>query len=136
MRSRTDVQIYIYIYIYIYIQRGYAPSAGPGQQNWEPRKVSFGAMLGSFGVQVGGCGGLSWRFGSLFGVYVGPCRAQMKVWEVQRPQGRGLEGLGLAQGQLGNRIWVQHGPNLRPAWAQLEPTWSQLGSMLVPDSLK
>ena len=103
----------------------------------------FGAMLGSFWVQVGGCGGLSRRFGSLFGVYVGSCRAQMGVWEVQRPQGRGLEGLGLAQGRLGTRIWAQHGPNLSqvganlgPAWAQLEPTWSQLGSMLGPDRLK
>ena len=25
--------------------------------------------------------------------------------------------------------------NLGPAWAQLEPTWSQLGSMLGPDRL-
>ena len=106
-------------------------------------KVPFGAMLRSFGVQVGSCGGLSGRFGSLFGVYVGSCRAQIGVWEVQRPQGRGLEGLGLAQGRLGTWIWVQHGPNLRqvganlgPAWTQLEPTWSQLGSMLGPDRLK
>ena len=70
------------------------------------------AMLVSFGAQVAGFGGLSWRFGWPFGVYVGSCEAQMKVWEVQRPQGRGLEGLGLAQGRLGTRIWVQHGPNL------------------------
>ena len=105
--------------------------------------MPFGAMLGSFGVQVGGCGGLSWRFVSLFGVYVGPFRTQMGVWEVQRPQGRGLEGLGLAQGRLGTRILVQHGSNLSqlganlgPAWDQLEPTWSQLGSMLGPDRLK
>ena len=103
----------------------------------------IGALLGSFGIQVGGSGGLSWRFGSLFGVYVGSCRAQMGVWEVQRPQGKGLEGLGLAQGRLGTRIWAQHGANLSqvgtnlgPAWAQLEPTWSQLGSMLGPDRLK
>ena len=123
--------------------RDSAPPAGPGQQDWEPGKVPFGAMLGSFGVQVGGCGGLSWRFVSLFGVYLGSCRAQMGVWEVQRPQGRGLEGLGLAQGRLGTRIWAQHGPNLSqvganlgPAWDQLEPTWSQLGSMLGPDRLK
>ena len=105
--------------------------------------MPFGAMLRSLGVQVGGCGDLSWRFGSLFGVYVGSCRAQMGVGEVQRPQGRGLEGLGLAQGRLGTRIWAQHGPNLSqvganlgPAWAQLEPTWSQLGSILAPDRLK
>ena len=100
-------------------------------------------MLGSVGVQVGGLGGLSWRLGSFFGVYVGSCRAQMGVWEAQRPQGRCLEGLGLAQGRLGTRIWGQHGPNLSqvganlgPTWAQLEPTWSQLGSMLGPDRLK
>ena len=99
-------------------------------------KVLFGAMLGCFGVQVGGLGGPSWRFGWLFGVYVGSCRAHMGVWEVQRLQGRGLEGLGLARGRLGTRIWVQHGSNLRqvggnlgPPWVQLEPTWSQLGSM-------
>ena len=60
-----------------------------------------------------------------------------------RRQGRGLEGLGLAQGRLGTRIWAQHGPNLSqvganwgPAWTQFEPTWSQLGSMLGPDRLK
>ena len=100
-------------------------------------------MLIAFGVQVGGCKDLSWRFGSLFGVYVGSCKAQMEVWEVQRPQGKGLERLGLAQGQQGTRIWAQHGPNLNqvgtnlgPAWAQLEPTWSQLGSMLGADRLK
>ena len=100
--------------------------------------MSFGAMLGSLGVQVGGCGGLSWRFGSLFEVYVGSCRAQMGVWEAQRPQGMGLEGLGLAQRRLGS-TWTQLeqvGANLGPAWAQLEPTWSQLGSMLGPDRLK
>ena len=105
--------------------------------------MPLGAMLGSFGIQVGGCGGLSWRFGSLFGVYVGSCRAQMGVWKVHRPQGRGLEGLGLAQGWLGTRIWTQPGSNLRqvganlgPAWAQLESTWSQLGSILGADRLK
>ena len=31
----------------------------------------FGAMLGCFGVQVGGLGGPSWRFGWLFGVFEG-----------------------------------------------------------------
>ena len=94
------------------------------------------AMLVSFGAQVAGFGGLSWRFGWLFGLYVGSCGAQMGVWEAQRLQGGGLEGLGLAQGRLGTRIWVQHGSNLRqvggnlgPPWVQLEPTWSQLGSM-------
>ena len=103
----------------------------------------FRAMLGCSGVPVGGLGGLSWRFWSHFGVYVGSCRAQMRVGEAQRPQGRDLEGFGLAQGRLGTRIWAQHGANLSqvganlgPAWAQLEPTWSQLGSMLGPDRLK
>ena len=98
--------------------------------------MPFGDMLGSFGVQVGGSGGPSWRFGWLFGVYVESSRAQMGVWEVQRLQERGLEGLGLVQERLGTWIWAQHGldmsqvgANLGPAWAQLEPTWSQLGSM-------
>ena len=106
----------------IYIFKEATPhSAGPGQQDLEPGKVPFGVMLVSFGVQVGGCGGLSWRFGSLFGVYVGSCRAPMGVWEVQRPQGRGLEGLGLAQGRLGIRIWVQHVPNLSQVGANMGP---------------
>ena len=118
-------------------------SARPGQGGWGPGKMLCGATLGSFEVQVGDLGGLSWMFGSLFGIYVGSCRAQIGTWEAQRPQGRGLEELGLAQGRLGTRIWAQHGPNLSqvganlgPAWAQLEPTWSQLGSMLGPDRLK
>ena len=133
----------MYIYIYIYIKEATPQPPGLGRGDWNPGKLSFGAMLGSFEVQVGGCGGLSWRFWSLFGVHVGSCRAEMGVWEAQRPQGRGWEGLGLAQGWLGTRIWAQHGPNLShvganlgPAWAQLEPTWSQLGSMLGPDRLK
>ena len=103
----------------------------------------IGALLGYFGVQVGGCGGLSRRFWSFFKVYVESCKAEIGVREAQRPQGRGWEGLGLAQGRLGTRICVQHGPNLRqvganlgPAWVQLEPTWSQLGSLLGPDRLK
>ena len=92
--------------------------------------------MGFFGLHVGGLGGPNLRFGWPFGVYVGSRRAPMGVWEVQRLHGRGLEGLGLAQGRLGTRIWVQHGSNLRqvggnlgPPWIQLEPTWSQLGSM-------
>ena len=82
-------------------------------------------MLGSFGVQVGGCGGLSWRFWSLFGVYVGSCGAQMGVWEAQRLQGWGF-----------GRAWVGSGaagdPDLGPTWAQLESSWSQLGSSMDP----
>ena len=106
------VCVFVYIYIYIYFQRGYAPF----RRAWA---VGFGTWEGAFWSHVGvfwcpswGCGGLSWRFWSLFGVYVGSCRAQMGVWEAQRPQGRGLERLGLAQGWLGTRIWSQHGPNL------------------------
>ena len=63
-----------------------------------------------------------------------------RVW---KGLGRDLEGLGLAQGRLGTRIWAQHGSNLRqvggnlgPLWVQPEPTWSQLGSMLDSDWLK
>ena len=98
-----------------------------------PREVCLllgppaGGRGGGFGRGVEGCSG----------------KAQIGTWEAQRPQGRGLEELGLAQGRLGTRIWAQHGPNLSqvganlgPAWAQLEPTWSQLGSMLGPDRLK
>ena len=76
-------------------------------------------MLGSFGVQVGGCGGLSWRFGSLFGVYLG-------------------SGLGgpEATGKGFGRAWVGSGAagdsDLGPTWAQLEPSWSQLGSSMGP----
>ena len=83
--------------------------------------MSFGAMIRSFGVQVGGRGGLSWRFWSLFGVYVGSCRAQMGVWEAQRPQGRDLEGFGLAQRPQGRDLgWLRggwgprSGPNMGP----------------------
>ena len=64
------------------------------------------------------------------------------VWEAKRPQGRGLEGLGLAQGRLGTQKWTQHEPslsqvgaNLGPTWTQLETTWSQLGPKLGPDWL-
>ena len=83
----------------------------------------FGAMLGCCGVQVGGLGGPSWRFGWLFGVYVGSCGAPMGVWEVQRLHGRGLEGLGLAQG-------AARDPDLGPTWVQLEASWTQLGATM------
>ena len=83
--------------------------------------MPFGAMLESFGVQVGGCGGLSWSFGNLLGVYVGSCRTQMGVWEAQRPQGRDLEGFGLAQRPQGRDLgWLRggwgprSGPNMGP----------------------
>ena len=84
--------------------------------------------MGSFGVQVGGCGGLSWRSWSLFWVYVGSCRTQIGVWEVQTPQGRCLEKFG--------RAWVGSGAggdlDLGPTWIQLEPSWTQLGSGMGP----
>ena len=59
--------------------------------------MSFGARLRSFGLQVGGLGGPSWRFGWLIGVYVGSCEAQM--------------------GDLGP-TWVQ----LEASWRQLGAT--------------
>ena len=109
-----------------YIKEATPHSAGPGQGGWGPGKVPCGAMLGSFEVQVGDLGGLSWRFGSLFGVYVDSCRTQMGVWEAHRPQGKGLEGLGLAQWRLRTRIWAQHGSNLRQVGANLRLAWANL----------
>ena len=44
------------------------------------------------------------------------------VWEAKRQQGRGLEGLGLAQRQLRTRKWSQHRPNLSQVGANLGPT--------------
>merc|ERR1712046_535200 len=142
MYACTSVGIYLWTYIrmyacmIVYIQRGYAPF----RRAWA---VGFGTWEGAFWSHVGVFWAPIWRLWSLFGVYVGYCRAQMGVCEVQRPQGRGLEGLGLAQGRFGTRILDQHGPNLSqvgtnlgPAWAHLEPTWSQLGSILGPDRLK
>ena len=76
---------YLYIYTYVYIFKDATPhSAGPGQGSWGPGKVPCGVMLGSFEVQVEDLGGLSSKFGSLFGFYVRSCREQMGVWEVQR----------------------------------------------------
>ena len=62
------------------------------------------AMLEYFGAQVESFESPSWRFGWLFGIYVGSCGAQINVWEAQTLQRGGWEGLGLAQGQLGIRI--------------------------------
>ena len=100
-------------------------------------------MLVSFGAQVAGFVGLSWRFGWLFGVYVGSCGAQMGVWEAQKATGRGFGRARVGSRAAGDPDLGQHGPNLSqvganlgPAWTQLEPTWSQLGSMLGPDRLK
>ena len=60
------------------------------------------------------------------------------VWEAKRQQGRGLEGLGLAQGWLGTRKWAQLEPswsqlgfNMDPTSANLEPTWVQGGPKLA-----
>ena len=81
-------------------ERGY-PSAGPGQQHVEAGAGGFGvggsflkSMLGYFELHVRGVG------------------SKLEAWEVflesilglveaKRQQGRGLEGLGLAQGWHG-----------------------------------
>ena len=60
-------------------------------------------ILGCFGVQVGGVG-------DSFGMYFGSCRTQVGDWEAKRPQGRSLEGLGLAQGRLETCKWTNIGP--------------------------
>ena len=116
----------------------------------ESRHVSARAVWGERGVGAGQNGvGQALRVGCwmwwvlLLEALLGSILGLVGVWEADRPQGRGLEELGLAQGRLGTRKWSQHGPNLSqvganlgPTWAQLEPTWSQLGSMLGPDRLK
>ena len=69
--------------------------------DWEPGEVFFGAMLGSFEVQVGGLGGPSWRFWSLFGVYVGSCRAQMEFGRFRGYREGVGKGLGWLRGGWG-----------------------------------
>ena len=59
------------------------------------------ARVHTFGAQVESFESPSWRFGWLFGVYVGSCGAQINVWEAQTLQRGGWEGLGLAQGGSG-----------------------------------
>ena len=51
----------------------------------------------------------------------------MGVWEAQRPQGRGLDGLGLAQGQLGTRQWTQHGLYLSQVGSKFAPSMAKVG---------
>ena len=87
--------------------------------------MPFGAMLGSFGVQVGSCGGLSWRFGSLFGVYVGSCRAQRGGLGGPEATGKGFGMAWVGSGAAGD-------PDLGPTWAHIEPCWSQLGASMDP----
>ena len=72
--------------------------------------------MGSFGIQVGGLGSKleSWE------VLLESILGLVEVWEAKRQQGRVLEGLGLAEGWLGNRNQV--GTNLGPTCAQLELT--------------
>ena len=79
-----------------------------------------------------------------------PGQALAQTWQgtdgpgwVWKGLGRGLEGLGLAQGWLGIRKWAKHAPNLRrvganlgPTWDQLETTWSQLGLKLFQSCLQ
>ena len=92
--------------------------------------------LGHFGLQVEGLGSKLEAWEALLESILD----LVGVWEAKRQQGRGLEGIGLAQGWLGTWNWGQQGPslsqvgaNLQPTWAQLEPTWSRLGSMLGSD---
>ena len=93
----------------------------------EPQEFFWMGPKGCFGVQVGGVG-------DSFGMYFASCRTQVGVLEAKRPQGIGLEGLGLAQGLLGTRIWVQHEPNLNQAGVNVQSIrnafWSQLESKL------
>ena len=92
-------------------------------------------MLGSFGIQVGGFGGLNWRFGRFFGVYVGSCRAQMGFGRLRGHREGIWKGLGWLRGHR-EGIWVGSGaagdPDLGPTWGQLEPSWSQLGASMGP----
>ena len=68
--------LYIYVISYFYLKNLYIKeatphSAGPGQRGRGPGKVPCGAMLGSFEIQVGDLGGLSWRFGTFLGSMLG-----------------------------------------------------------------
>ena len=54
--------------------------------------------------------------------------SEMCIRDSQRPQGRCLKGLGLAQGRLGTRKWVQDGSNLSQLGANLGPCWVLIGS--------
>ena len=64
-------------------------------------EVFFGALLRSFGVQVGGWGGPSWRFWSFFGVYVGSCRAHMEFGRFRGYREGVGKGLGWLRGGWG-----------------------------------
>ena len=59
---------YINIYIYIYSKKRRLIPPGLGSRIWNLGRCLLEPCWGSFGVQGGGCGGLSWRFGSLVGV--------------------------------------------------------------------
>ena len=98
----------------------------PNHRAWavdlEPGKDLFGGMWSRFGVQVGGLGGPK-------GTSQAPNPAAQAWWmgsslfnRVLKGLGRDLEGVGLAQGRLGARIWGQHGPNLSQVGANLGPT--------------
>ena len=131
----------MYIYIYMYIQGGYAPfrrSWSSNNNNSEQGGVEDlgGRLLGSILECFEGSKLEVWE------VLLNSILDLVGVWEAKRPQGRGLESLGLAQGRLGTQKWTQHEPslsqvgaNLGPTWTQLETTWSQLGPKLGPDWL-
>ena len=80
----------------------------------------LGCFFGVYRVQVGGLVSKLEVLDAFLGCILG--RAPVGVWESQRQLGRGLEGLGLAQGRLGTRKWDQHGPNLNKVGFNLGPT--------------
>ena len=85
--------------------------------------MGFGGLGGSFlesilryfGLQVGGLGSKLEAWEALLESIL----SLVGVWEAKRQQGRGLEGLGLAQEWLGTC-----------KWGQLDPSWSPLGHKL------
>ena len=82
--------------------------SGASRKSEEDKSPSWGLR-----VQDGGLGGC-------FGIYFWSCRAQVRAREAKRQQGRDLEGLGLAQEQLGmSPAW----PDLSQVVANLGPSW-------------
>ena len=72
--------------------------------------VPFGVMLGSFGIQVGGFGGPSWRLGAFLGLMLGLTR---RKWEPGRPRGH-RERVGKGLGWLRVGWGPRSGPNMDP----------------------
>ena len=94
--------------------------------------VEFGTWEGAFWSHVGVFWGPSWGFR----------RSKLEVWEpfwglcwVLQGANGGLGGPE-ATGKGFGRAWVGSGaaggPDLGPTWAQLEPSWSQLGDSRNP----